>query len=182
MGFIYYIMENWKEVTGYEGMYEVSDLGNVRSVDRFVVHTKSTGFRIQKGAIKKQGKNSDGYSTVVLFLKNKNKSYLVHRLIGIAFIPNPENKDTINHKDGNKSNNNLNNLEWNSHSENTKHAWRNGLISKKTGDTCNNRKLTSIQVSEIRKLLPNNTHKKISEIYGVSRSAISAISIGQNWK
>lgn len=175
-------MEIWKSIKGYEGLYEVSNFGKIKSLDRLVRHKKESDFRIQKGAIKKQPKNSDGYLTVILYLKNKQKSFLVHRLVCYHFKNNPQNKPTVNHKDGNKLNNHINNLEWNTISENTKHAWETGLIKKKSGDSCNNRKLSSLQVSEIKNLLPNNTHLEISKMYNVSRSTISAVSNGQNWK
>lgn len=95
--------EIWKDIEGYEGKYQVSNLGRVRSLN--YNHT---------GEIKllKQYTNKKGYKQVELSKNGKGKNYLVHRLVTIAFIPNPNNLPIINHKDENPSNNNVNNLEW----------------------------------------------------------------------
>lgn len=101
--------EIWKDVVGYEGYYQVSNLGNV--------------FRIKsatsKGGILKQQKNELGYCFVTLCVKGKRKCCRVHRLVAMAFIPNPQNKEQINHLDYNPSNNCVNNLEWATPKENT---------------------------------------------------------------
>ena len=98
--------EIWKPVKDYEESYEVSNYGNVRSVDRMVKCLN--GFEKRKGKVLKQSKNSSGYYVVNLSRKSK----LVHRLVAEAFIPNPNNLPIINHKDENPSNNNVDNLEW----------------------------------------------------------------------
>lgn len=172
--------EIWKDVIGFEGMYQVSNLGNVKSLDRFVYSGRNKT-RIQHGKPKKPTINQDGYSYVLLYKNNKIKQSLNHRLAAIAFIPNPENKETVNHIDGDKNNNNISNLEWCTMSENVKHAWRTGLSKPKFGNKANNRKLTEKQVSEIKLLLGTITHKEIAIIYNVSRSAISMIACNKNW-
>lgn len=112
--------EIWKDIEGYEGLYQVSNFGKVKSLNYKrqnkvkILKPSQTG----KGAFKGQG---------YLSLHLKNKQFKVHRLVAEAFIPNKENKPQINHKDGNKLNNNSNNLEWCTNSENQKHAWKNGL-------------------------------------------------------
>lgn len=104
-------MENWKNVVGYEGYYEVSDLGNVRSVTR-----------VKKGKALKPIKRQHGYLAVQLWGKGGNsrgfRTFSVHRLVAEAFIPNSENKPEVNHKDENKANNRVENLEWVSRKEN----------------------------------------------------------------
>lgn len=115
--------EIWKDIAEYEGLYQVSNLGHVRSLDRVikytnrrVVHAKS---KIISGFIKK-----NGYISVDLYKDNKRKKFHLHRLVGAAFIPNPENKPQINHKDENKSNNSVDNLEWMTAKENINYGTR----------------------------------------------------------
>jgi hypothetical protein len=106
-------MEIWKNVTveNYE-QYEVSNLGNVRNA---------------KGKILSHEKDRKGYHRVDLFFKNKRKHLKVHRLVALAFMPNPNNYDQVNHLDGIKSNNALYNLEWTNNKNNMIHAYNNGL-------------------------------------------------------
>lgn len=101
--------EEWRDVVGYEGYYQVSNLGNVRSLDRFVECRGS--MRFQKGRIMHPGSDGFGYKQVILHNK-KGKLFKVHRLVAEAFIPNPDNLPVVNHKDEVKWNNNVENLEW----------------------------------------------------------------------
>lgn len=131
-------MEIWKEVKGYEGLYEVSNLGRVRSLGRKFPRKNGT-IGARKAQIKKQcetgkRKNKQGYlCTRMLDKNNISKAQLVHILVARAFIENPENKPTVNHKDGNKHNNNVDNLEWSTYSENNQHAIDKGLREKYIG-------------------------------------------------
>ena len=101
------IEEIWKPVVGYEGLYEVSSLGIVRSLDRY---DSRNCFR--KGRILKLNDNGRGYLDVQLCSNGKVKHHLVHRLVAEAFIPNPYNLPQVNHRDENPSNDNVDNLEW----------------------------------------------------------------------
>lgn len=121
--------ENWKDIKGYEGLYQVSDFGNVRSLDRDVLYSNGR-IRTHKGRIITSRIGNSGYSLVILSKNGKTKGVLVHRLVCIAFNPNPENKPQVNHKDGVKHHNWKENLEWSTRSENMIHAHRTGL--KKT--------------------------------------------------
>jgi len=106
--------EVWKDVVGYEGYYKVSNLGNVKSLDR-IVDNEGKYFRHLKGKPKAQKQQHNGYMTVNLYKNGINKQYKtfrVHRLVAEAFLPNPNNLPFVNHKDENKQNNNVNNLEW----------------------------------------------------------------------
>ena len=103
--------EYWKPVVGYENLYEVSNLGRIRSFDRWV-KSKNGSIRICRGRILKPYTNKDGYLYVVLCKNNKHKTYKVHRLVAEAFLPNPDNLPQVNHKDENKQNNNVENLEF----------------------------------------------------------------------
>ena len=112
-------MEEWRDIPGYESFYQVSNLGNVRSI-RFnkVRNMKSW--------------DSHGYRAVELCINNNRYIVGVHQLVALAFIPNPENKPEVNHKDRNRSNNNVENLEWVTQSENIAHAYRNGVKPRPT--------------------------------------------------
>lgn len=124
------IEEIWRPVKDYEGLYEVSNLGRVRGVDR-VVLSKNGKKRFYKGQTKKQKKDKDGYLTVDLSNNGKHKTKKVHRLVAQAFIPNPDNLPIINHKDENPSNNRYDNLEWCTNEYNLNYGTRNKRISEK---------------------------------------------------
>ena len=119
--------EIWKDIEGYEGIYKISNLGNVKSLER----TLWNG-------------HTYGYYTVRLSKDGKGKNHLLHRLLAVAFIPNPNNLPIINHKDGDKTNINLDNLEWSTYKDNNEHAIKTGLnkiakeikaINVNTGET-----------------------------------------------
>jgi len=109
-----------KDILGYENIYEIDINGIVYGKKRIV--DKWDGKRLIKKAIKAQSISSKGYARVSLFKNGVGKKHSVHRLVAIAFIDNIENKPDVNHKDGNKLNNNVNNLEWVTKSENIKHS------------------------------------------------------------
>lgn len=117
--------EIWKDIKGYEGLYQVSNFGNVKSLDRYIIN-KNGDKQYFPGKYLTQGV-SDNYLKVTLSKSNKQRTFRVHILVARAFIPNPENKPEVNHIDGNKKNNKVNNLEWNTRSENELHAYKNGL-------------------------------------------------------
>ncbi|MBO7720014.1 NUMOD4 motif-containing HNH endonuclease [Candidatus Saccharibacteria bacterium] len=109
-------VEDWKPVVGFEGLYEVSNLGRVRSLPR-------NGTR-KKGTIRQFGNVANGYRAVLLARFGEHKNALVHRLVAEAFIPNPQNKPCVNHIDGDKWNNAVDNLEWCTYAENIAHSIR----------------------------------------------------------
>lgn len=117
-------MENeiWKPIPGHEEYYEVSNLGRVR---RIKSSAGAKAGRILKGYL-----DSIGYLGVTLSINGKVRGFFIHRLVAMTFIPNPENKREVNHKDGNKTNNSVSNLEWATRSENVMHAYNTGLIDK----------------------------------------------------
>ena len=99
-----YLFEIWKDIEGYEGLYQVSNLGRVKALDRYVKHWRG-GLLLRKEQIKRQSNDCDGYLIVTLCKEGKIKNYRVHRLVAEAFIPNPNNYPQVNHKDENKQNN-----------------------------------------------------------------------------
>lgn len=113
--------EFWKEIKGYEGYYEISNLGEVRSKDRIVKSCHNSTQKI-KGKIIAKCINSSGYEYVRLNKNGKSKMYFVHRLVAIAFIPNPKNLPLVNHKNECKTCNNVENLEWCTNSYNQKYG------------------------------------------------------------
>lgn len=117
--------ETWKDIKGYEGLYQVSNFGNVKSLDHNVINKGIK--QLRKGKILKQNINTWGYATVFLYKKGIGKRFAIHRLVAITFIKNNENKEEINHIDGNKLNNNILNLEWCTRRENMKHSFSIGL-------------------------------------------------------
>ena len=105
----------WKEIPGYENLYEINEYGDVRS--------------LKSGDMKAQGTHKTGYKYVQLWKNNKQNNQSVHRLVALTFIPNPFNLPIVMHKDNNKSNNHISNLKWGTTSENIQQAHDDGLIS-----------------------------------------------------
>ena len=126
--------EIWKAVVGYEGYYKISNLGHVLSLERIIEYEYKTksGLIIIKRSVKKSKKlktriNESGYYSTDFQVNNIKETVTIHRLLAEAFIPNPENKPTVNHKNGIKSDISISNLEWATYSENNKHAVDTGL-------------------------------------------------------
>ena len=127
--------EIWKDVENYEGIYQVSNLGQVKSLDRWVNSSIKNNNKVMKKGkkLKKYVDSKTNYEYVKLSIYNKVKKSYIHRLVAQAFIPNPENKPQVNHIDGDKCNNRMNNLEYVSEKENMRHAFDNGLVKIKKG-------------------------------------------------
>lgn len=146
--------EIWKPIKGFEDSYEVSNLGNVRSIDRYCIqkNNKSDKYNhIYKGKILKQYKNNAGYMQVQLSYKYKSIPRRVHRLVAETFIDNPNDYVCVNHIDGNKINNNVNNLEWCTYSHNNSEARRLGLNKGYKGMTYKKRCELAIEYIEKHK-------------------------------
>lgn len=167
--------EDWRDVNGYVGIYQVSNLGRIKSLAR----------------LKSNGKNSwpvkermltpiihtQGYIEVAL-CNGKLKRFYVHRLVATAFIPNPENKPQVNHISGVKSDNRVVNLEWATNKENGKHASANGLYY--FGEENRSSKLTTTQASEI--FSAPGKQREIAEKYNIAKSVVGAIKKKKIWK
>jgi len=115
----------FKTIEAYKH-YEVNELGQVRSKDRMIVTIDGKSY-FRKGKLLMPKKHKDGYQFVTLTKEKSKKNFYVHRLVAEAFIPNPENKPQVNHINGNKTDNTINNLEWVTNAENSRHAYNNGL-------------------------------------------------------
>ena len=142
-------VEIWKDVIGYEGYYQVSNLGRVKRVNGKKEHILNGGLGT--------------YIGVSLCIDGKVKQYGVHRLVAQAFIPNPENKPQVNHINGDKYDNRVENLEWTSASENSLHAWKTKLTKGRIGIPQTEQTRRKISESKIGKHLSEETRKKISK-------------------
>ena len=179
------MLEVWKSICDFEGFYEISNLGNVRSVER-LVHKSNGRHAIFKSNPLKPTMGA-GYFRVVLSMEGFKRTLSIHRLIAIAFIPNPKKLSCINHKNGIKTDNSLGNLEWCSYSENTKHAFKTGLLTSglkgKTGESHPTSKLKSKEVVIIKDLInAGQTLISIAKRFNISDKAISDIKIGRTWR
>lgn len=162
-------MEVWKDIEGYEGLYQVSNLGNIAKTN------------LDKRFVLRIGKDTSGYYQIILTKNKVRKCFLVHRLVAKAFLENSEFKRTVNHKNGIKTDNRVQNLEWASYSENQKHAYDSGLIKKPKGEKHFNTKLKNSDVFDIKYNLRHFKTKELAQKYEVSESTIKAIRTGQNW-
>jgi len=158
--------ERWRKVVGYEGLYEVSDCGNLRN--------EKTG----KGLLKR---NSKGYLVIDLHKEGERKSFRVHRLVAQAFIKNPDNLSQVNHIDGRKMNNYRSNLEWNSPKQNIRHSVLTGTfpIGERNGGSV----LKEVEVKQIRTLSRGGVNNKdLSKKFEVSRKTIFSVVHHLTWK
>jgi hypothetical protein len=176
-------IEVWKSVVGLEGYYQVSNLGQVRSVDRTVNH---------KGAIRQKVRSYKGqlltprqlrgYVRVCVTKEGRSWNKQVHRLVAIAFIPNPENKPQVNHIDGVKSNNNVENLEWATSQENCVHAHEAGLRTGRKGVENSQARLTPEIVRKIRELRKSgHSYGSIGRAIGICTMQAHRIVNGKQW-
>jgi len=164
-------MEVWKDIQEND-YYQVSNLGRVKSKERRVPHAKSGTVSV-KERILKPAMDAKGYLRVALAKGRGLKTYKVHRLVADAFLENPENKPQVNHKDGDKENNEVVNLEWVTNQENAIHAARTGLWEYKRGVNHHRSKLNEYQVRVLRRMKEVGcTNAYIAECFGVSTSCV----------
>lgn len=163
------MIEIWKDIQGYEGYYQVSNLGRVKSVSRF--RASGGGGYVQKERIIKTS-FALGYERCSLWLENKPKDVKIHVLVASAFINNECKKPQVNHIDGDKTNNNLSNLEWVTAKENMIHSY--ASLKRKH---CNKKKISDKDVIEIRrwKATTNITYSELAKIYGVDPANVCNI-------
>ena len=163
--------ELWKDIHRYEGRYKISNTGRVFSSNRYY------GSRILKTRL-----SQFGYPYVVLCVNQNRKTIVVHRLVALAFLDKPKDKNNVNHIDGDKTNNKVENLEWCNASENQLHAVRTGLRKKLSGSDATNVKLSVEEVIYIRKNFKLKTKKYLSEKFNITVSNIYKIYNRETWK
>ena len=165
------VIELWLPITGYDGQYEISNFGNVRS--KKSGHFKNKSKRI----LNKQ------YYATTLHINGFRKTFKIHRLVAMAFIPNPKNKPQVNHIDGNKLNNHANNLEWCTAKENMIHALKNGLLNS-VGVSNYQTNLTERDVQIIRWMSEIGcfSYEQIAEFLSITKSNVAHIVKGRSFK
>lgn len=165
--------EIWKDIPEYEGLYQINNFGKIKSF-----HNKH---RI-KGKILMPYLNKNNRFYILLTKNKLHKMHVIHRLVAQAFIPNPKNKPEVNHIDGNPKNNNVKNLEWNTNSENKKHAYKLRLMNRE-GERHHLHKLTNKDILKIRFLFNVKKMKQyeIAKLFNTDRSNISLIVNNKTW-
>lgn len=173
--------EIWKDILELDSQYQISNFGNVLRKSRKVA--SRGGFRDLKARKTALQDNGNGYKQLYVQLKGKRHLFYMHRLVGLYFIPNPNNLPEINHKDTIKANNHFTNLEWSTHISNMEHAGENNLMPK--GEEHSNCKLTEQKVLAIRRLHsinPKFNRSIVANKLGVRNSQISRIIHNTRWK
>lgn len=166
--------ERWLPIFGYEGLYEVSDLGRVRSLDRLVPYKTTGGVMLRRGKILACAIHHTGYRHLVLCRNGKQKSFLVSRLVAAAFVPNPDGLPDVHHRDFNKVNDAARNLAWVTHKQNINQSVVAGRYAKK---------LTAKLVSEIKTRHANGeSQSSIARSTGVRFKAVHLIVNGLAWR
>lgn len=171
-------MENevWRPVVGYEGLYEVSSEGRVRSLDRICVHY-SGGPQIRKGKLLTLQTDHKGYKKILLSKDGTYKLWSVHRLVALAFIPNPNNYPCVNHKDENKANNSVDNLEWCTIKYNINYGTSlERMKAKQTNGTLSKPVLQYTKDGQLIREWPST--KEIERTLGYNNTGISACCLG----
>lgn len=162
--------ETWRDAPGYDGLYMVSDLGNVASLGG---RKGSEPFKVLR-----QSYMGSGYRKVTLRKNGAHVNASVHRMVAMAFVPNPENKPFVNHIDGNKENNAASNLEWVNRSENAMHASR--VLGRHGGGVCRSVKITESEAVEIFK--SDEPASAIARKYGISDTMVRRIKQRKAWR
>lgn len=169
-------MTEWEPVKDYEGLYEVSNDGQVKSLERRIHYTLPSGKESSRLCREKVLKQYEGdrYAKVALYDENGGVTTLVHRLVAEAFCDNPESKPEVNHINGDKLDNRAENLEWVTSQENYEHAMLNGLVDRL--------KLTERDVMNIKREGKRGNQKVLAAMYGVTLHQINGIVNGRFWK
>ena len=168
----------WKQINDFPS-YQISDTGEIKSLERTITNSLGQTY-VLKARILKPRTSGKGYIKVTLRKDNKSFEKYIHILVAEHYIDNPENLPVVNHKDGNKQNCSVDNLEWITYSGNNQHAYDNNLKSR--GEGFYNAKLTEKDVAEIKKLGKYTTYQNIADKYGVTKATIRDILVNRTWK
>lgn len=178
-------MEIWKPIAGYEGMYAVSNYGRVKSIERTMPHSTFGEWHIGERILKQTLAGPKGSKYLLVWLhsgKGKQKSFRVHRLVAEAFLPKVEGKNIVNHKDFDKTNNKVSNLEWCTYLENTHHAVEHGKFDRAIEKR--RKPVLNVETGELFRSIEEACQK-----YGVTRRSIYQVvnlekrtSCGYHWR
>lgn len=175
--------EIWKDIAGYEGYYQVSNLGKIRSLDRYVTGGGGRGLQKVKGRMMKLQTREFGHVDILLRKNGPEERLWVHRLVASAFIDNPQNLPIVGHLDNDPSNNCVSNLEWCTQQRNIQHCIASGRFRPSIGETSPFHKLKEHQVLEIRER--HATGEYMSHLaleFGVAASTVKNIVTRKKWK
>ena len=174
--------EIWNDINGYEGLYQVSSLGTIKSLARFTPNQWSETSRFREEKQLSYQLTKDGYPTIKLSKNGNAIRYRIHRLVALCFLENPFGKEQVNHINGIKTDNRVENLEWATYSENSKHSFDNNLQNPRKGVENNKSKLTEQQVFEIRNYKGIFNTYELGIMYGVCNTTIGSILKRKTWK
>ena len=170
--------EIWRDIKGYKKFYQVSNLGRVKSLGG------RNGCKKRPIIMKCNNDKKERYHRVLFSKKGSVRRFMVHRLVAEAFIPNLKNKPIVNHKDGNKRNNRVDNLEWATLSEDSLHAFKLGLQKPKKGEESHFATVNRFQVQRIKLMweIGGITQREIAKIFNVGKGCVESILQGKTWK
>lgn len=176
--------EVWRNIRGYEGVYQVSNYGNIKSMERFFIKNRTGGLKkmavYQPERIRIKRYNNKGYLYSSLWRNNTHKNVFIHRLVAIHFIKNYKSLPQVLHKDDDPKNAKWDNLEWGTQSKNIQDAVNRGRGFR--GAMNGNSKLKEVDIPEIRKLISEGVpSRKIAKMYGVTKTPILWIRNNKSW-
>lgn len=175
-----FFTERWTDIKGYEGLHLISDHGRIKSLPKLIEYSNGRIYHYEEKILKLNFSN--GYRTISLVKGKQKVTHMSHILVGLHFVPNPENKPFVNHIDGNRSNNYYLNLEWSTNSENQLHAYN--ILGRKAVKGEQNRisRLKEADIPAIRTLRKDGMLiREIAPIFGVSCETIRKVLTGKNW-
>jgi hypothetical protein len=177
------LVEDWRDVVGYEDRYEISNFGNLRSKSYLKKGRNVNGefSFITQPRLMKPTVNGNGYLSVYLSRDGESANFVIHRLVAITFLENPDNLPVVNHKDCDKTNNRVDNLEWCTQQHNVKHSYESGTKTN-LGDKHPRRVLNSEIVCKMRKMFSEGIGvQKIADHFGFRYDTTKSAITGKNW-
>lgn len=161
--------EIWKDIEGYEGLYQISNYGRIKSLEKYIKSGIKNSKKVKrKEKILKIQENRYGYNYVNLSKNSEHKYKTIHRLVAQAFIPNPQNKPQVNHIDGDKTNNCISNLEWCTSSENEIHAYK--FLNKHKNNGNKGKFGKENAKAKVVLQIDKYTNKILNKYYGISEA------------